>query len=133
MNPSMTHFPQPNPQNRATRVQLGNAALALVKLEDGQRAKAKLQTVSVTGGLLQLANPLEEGGFVEVAFQTKSGPVHGMAEMLHPRRTPSNAIMQPFRFVALDDDDHKTLRVAVDSARERDFVFSSNSPFNSQA
>ena len=126
---AMTHFPQPNSQNRATRVQLGNTGLALVKLGDGQRAKAKLQTVSVTGGLLQLASALEEGGFVEVAFQTKSGPVHGMAEMLHPRRTASNAVMQPFRFVALDDDDHKNLRVAVDSARDRDFVFSSSSPF----
>lgn len=123
----MTHFPQPNPQHRATRIQLGSAALALVKLEDGQRAKAKLQIVSVTGGLLQLARALEEGGFVEVAFQTKSGPVHGMAEMLHPRRTAANAIMQPFRFVALDDNDHKTLRFVVDSTSHRDFLFSSNS------
>jgi hypothetical protein len=125
----MTHFPQPNPQQRATRVQLGNTAPALVKLEDGQRAKARLQIVSVTGGLLQLAKALEEGGFVEVAFQTKSGPVHGMAEMLQPRRT-ANAIMQPFRFVALDDDDHKTLRFVVDSATDRNFLFRSNSSFN---
>jgi hypothetical protein len=122
----MTHFPQPNPQQRATRIQLGNTAPALVKLEDGQRAKAKLQIVSVTGGLLQLAKALEEGGFVEVAFQTKSGPVHGMAEMLQPRRTAANAIMQPFRFVALDDDDHKTLRFVVDSASHREFLFSSS-------
>lgn len=126
----MTHFPQPNPQHRAIRIQLGNAAFALVKLEDGQRAKAKLQTVSVTGGLLQMAKALEEGDFVEVAFQTKSGPVHGMAEMLHPRRTAANAIMQPFRFVALDDDDHKTLRFVVDSATERKFLFSSHSSLN---
>lgn len=126
----MTHFPQPNPQQRATRIQLGTTALALVKLEDGQRAKAKLQTVSVTGGLLQLAKALEEGDFVEVAFQTKSGPVHGMAEMLHPRRTAANAIMQPFRFVALDDDDHKTLRLVVDTANDRNFLFSANSSFN---
>src|SRR5271170_7203389 len=110
----MTHFPQPNSQHRATRIQLRNSAQALVKLEDGQRAKAKLQIVSVTGGLLQLAKALEAGGFVEVAFQTNSGPVHGMAEMLQPRRTKANAIVQPFRFVALDDDDHKTLRLVVD-------------------
>ena len=122
----MTHFPQPNPQHRATRIQLGNSASALVKLEDGQRAKGKLQIVSVTGGLLQLAKAIEEGGFVEVAFQTKSGPVHGMAEMLHPRRT-ANAIMQPFRFVALDDDDHKTLRFIVDTATDRNFLHGSTS------
>ena len=91
---AMTHFPQPNPQQRATRVKMEATASALVKLEDGQRTKAKLQTVSVTGGLLRLARALGEGDFVEVAFQTQSGPVHGMAEMLHPaadfgRRNPA--------------------------------------------
>lgn len=109
----MTHFPQPNPQRRAFRIQLGNSFPALVKLGDGQRATAKLQTVSVTGGMLRLAKAIEEGGFVEVAFQMQAGPVHGMAEMLHPRRTLTDGILQPFRFVALEDDDHRTLRTAV--------------------
>ena len=121
VNSAMTHFPQPNSQHRATRVQLRNRAIALVTFGDGQRAKAKLQTVSVTGGLLQLASALEEGDFVEVAFQTTSGPVHGMAEMLHPRQT-ANVVVQPFRFVALDDDDHKTLRFMVDTTTDRDFL-----------
>ena len=129
----MTHFPQPHPQQRATRIQLGNAVPALVKLEGGLRAKARIQTVSVTGGLLYLTGALEEGGFVEVAFQTQSGPVHGMAEMLHPRQTAANVVVQPFRFVALDDEDHRTLRYAVDSASERNFLLSSTSPFKSQA
>jgi len=50
-------------------------------LEDGRRAKAKLQTVSVTGGLLRLAGALGKGDFVEVAFATQIGAVRGMAEM----------------------------------------------------
>jgi hypothetical protein len=118
----MTHFPQTNPQRRAPRIQLGDTVSALVKFDDGQRAKAKLQTVSVTGGMLRLAKALEEGGFVEVAFQTQSGPVHGMAEMLYPRRTMTTGILQPFRFVALEDDDHRTLRMAVDTAPGRSFL-----------
>jgi hypothetical protein len=122
----MTHFPQPNPQHRAIRVR--NKASVLVTLGDGQRAKAKLQIVSVTGGLLQMVKALEAGDFVEVAFQTESGPVHGMAEMLHPRRTAANAIMQPFRFVALDDDDHTTLRFVVNSSADRNFLLSPGSP-----
>ena len=89
-------------------------ASALVKLEDGQRTKARIQTVSVTGGLLRLARALGEGDFVEVAFQTQSGPVHGMAEMLHPRRISADGILQPFRFIALDDNDHKTLSFRCD-------------------
>ena len=121
----MTHFPQPNSQHRAPRIQLGSAASALVKLEDGKRAKARLQTVSLTGGLLHLARALDEGDFVEVAFQTQSGPVHGMAEMLHARRIDAQGILQAFRFIALDDDDHKTLSYAVDTTSERNMLLGS--------
>jgi hypothetical protein len=119
----MTHFPQPHPTHRATRIQLGDFAPALVKLEDGQHTKARIQTVSVNGGLLQLATALEEGDLVEVAFQTLSGPVHGMAEMLHPRHVSANAILQGFRFVALDDTDHNTLTLTVNSTVERNNLF----------
>jgi hypothetical protein len=122
----MTHFPQPHPQQRETRVKMEANDPALVKLEDGQRAKARIQTVSMTGGMLRLARALGEGDFVEVAFQTQSGPVHGMAEMLHPRRISPEGILQPFRFVALDDDDHKTLSFAVTSTTERNFLLGSN-------
>ena len=90
-------------------------------LEDGQRAKGKLQTVSTTGGLLRLARSLGEGDFVEVAFQTDAGPVRGMAEMLNPMRG-TECTLQPFRFIALGDDDHRSLRMTVDSATDRSFV-----------
>ena len=130
----MTHFPQPNPQHRATRVKMeATASSALVKLEDGQRTKARIQTVSVTGGLLRMARALQEGDFVEVAFQTQSGPVHGMAEMLHPRRISAEGILQPFRFIALDDNDHKTLSFAVNSTTERNFLLGSNQFSNRKA
>lgn len=118
---AMTHFPQVHPQRRSPRIQVGGSILALVMLEDGQRAKAKLQTVSVTGGLLRLAKSLGQGDFVEVAFQTQSGPVRGMAEMLTPVRLATDGALQPFRFVALGDDDHRALRMVVDSAADRSF------------
>jgi hypothetical protein len=117
----MTHFPQVHPQRRSPRIQLGGSIPALVLLEDGQRAKGKLQTISVTGGLLRLAKSLSQGDFVEVAFQTQSGPVRGMAEMLTPVRAASDGSLQPFRFVALGDDDHRNLRMVVDSAADRSF------------
>ena len=118
----MTHYPQPNATNRATRIQLGSDGMALLKFEGGERMKAKLQTVSVTGGLLRMAKALEEGDFVEVAFHTQNGPVHGMAEMLRPKSQSADGILQAFKFIALDDQDHKTLRFAVDSTREREFL-----------
>ena len=119
---AMTHFPQPHPQRRSPRVHLGGSILALVLLEDGERAKGKLQTVSVTGGLLRMASALTSGDFVEIAFQTQSGPVHGMAEMLHPTQMASDGVMQPFRFIALGDDDHRALRMVVDAVTDRSFL-----------
>jgi len=117
----MTHFPQVHPQRRASRIQVGGSVSAVVILEDGQRARAKLQTISVTGGLLRLARSLGEGDFVEVAFQIQGGQVRGMAEMLSPIRAASDGSLQPFRFVALGDDDHRTLRMAVDTVSDRSF------------
>jgi len=115
----MTHFPQPHPTRRASRVQLGDSVLAAIRLEDGRRTKAKLQTISVTGGLLRLAQSLGQGDFIEVAFQTQSGPVHGMAEALSPMRSISDGVLQPFRFVALEDDDHRRLRTSLDHVAAR--------------
>ena len=117
----MTHFPQVHPQRRSPRIQVGGSIPALVMLEDGQRAKAKLQTISVTGGLLRLGHSLSQGDFVEVAFHLHGGPVRGMAEMLSPVRAASEGSLQPFRFVALGDDDHRALRMAVDSFTDRSF------------
>ena len=115
----MTHFPQPHPSRRAARVQLGDSVLAAIRLEDGRRTKAKLQTISATGGLLRLSQSLAQGDFVEVAFQTQAGPVHGMAEVLSPMRANPEGVLQPFRFVAIEDDDHRRLRTSLDHVAER--------------
>ena len=118
----MTHFPQPDASRRAPRVHLNGSIPAAVQVEGGSRARAKLQSISVTGGLLQLQSELSTGDFVEIAFQTRSGPVHAMAEMLQPvRKTKAktqqtSACLQPFRFVALGDQDHHKLSMALDSA-----------------
>lgn len=77
--------------------------------------QGKLHDVSVTGGLLLLPKAMEQGEFVEVAFQTSQGMVRGMAELLEARREATSGCTQPFRFVALNDEDHTRLRLAVDS------------------
>jgi len=116
----MTHYPQTNAIHRATRIQLVTTQ-ALVKLSDGNKTKARLQTVSVTGGMLHLPKALAEGDFVEVAFQTRSGNVHGMAEMLNPVWSKQGSVLQPFRFVALGDDDHRALHMTIESEGDRSF------------
>lgn len=126
----MTHFPQPHPTRRAARVQLGDSVLAAIRLEDGRRTKAKLQTISVTGGLLRLAQSLAQGDFVEVAFQTQSGPVHGMAEVLSPMRKMADEVWQPFKFVAIEDEDHRRLRTSLDHVAERSVLGVKSSAFS---
>ena len=118
----MTHFPQPTSNRRAPRINLNGSVAAAVRSEGGQRARAKLQSLSVTGGLLQMAQELSTGDFVEIAFHTRSGAIHGMAEMLQPVRKFQSACLQPFRFIALGDDDHRKLRMALDSAMDKSFL-----------
>ena len=118
---AMTHFPQPHPTKRAPRVRVNGSIPAVVMLEDGRRAKAKLQTVSVTGGLLRLAGALGKGDFVEVAFATQIGAVRGMAEMLTPIPATDGAL-QSFRFIAMGDDEHRALRTMVESAGDQSFL-----------
>jgi hypothetical protein len=115
----MTHFPQTHPSRRATRVQLGESVLAAIQLEDGRRTRAKLKTISATGGLLRLSQQLGQGDFVEVAFHTESGPVHGMAEILSPMQKTTEGVLQPFRFVALEDDDNRRLRSSLAHVMDR--------------
>jgi len=117
----MTHFSQPHPTKRAPRVKVNGHIAAVVMLEDGRRAKAKLQTVSTTGGLLRLAGALGKGDFVEVAFATNTGSVRGMAEMLNPIPATDGAL-QSFRFIAMGDDEHRALRTMVDSAGDQSML-----------
>jgi hypothetical protein len=124
----MTHFPQPHPTRRAARVQLGGSVLAAIRFDDGQRSRGKLYSISTTGGLLKLAKAMSDGDFVEIGFQTKVGAVIGMAEMLHPARQATDGIMQPFRFIALGDDDHRNLRMAVQSVTDQSFLRTGHGP-----
>jgi hypothetical protein len=118
----MTHFPQPHPSRRAARVQLGETCLAAIRFEDGRHAKAKLQTISTTGGLLQVPRSLGNGDFIELAFQTQEGPVHAMAEILSPTGKTTDGVLQPFRFIALDDDDNRRLRTSLDHVADRSWM-----------
>jgi hypothetical protein len=115
-------FPQSNPLRRAPRIRMAESVPAIVLGENGQRSKANLQTLSITGGMLRLSRALSQGDFVEVAFQTQSGKIEGLAEMLAPVGKPGSGILQPFRFIALEDDDHRALRREVDFANDRHFL-----------
>jgi hypothetical protein len=112
----MISSPQPHAKRRALRVRLPGMPQATIRFEDGQHPSARLQTVSVTGGLLRVLKPLSPGAVVEVMFSTHAGPVLGMAELLSPC-SAARIGLQPFRFIALDDADLRTLRIAIASSQ----------------
>ena len=109
--------PQPRARQRALRVQLPSMPQATIRFEDGQRPSARLQTISITGGLLRVLKPFSPGAVVEVMFWTDAGPVLGIAELLSPCSAAPIGL-QPFRFIAMDDTDLRTLRIAIASSEE---------------
>jgi hypothetical protein len=69
-----------------------------------------------------LSKALEQGDFVEVAFQTSHGIVRGMAELLSPNCQTTSGCLQPFRFVALDDEHHTRLRMTLESLLDQTLI-----------
>ena len=103
----MAHFPQPHPSVRAPRVRVPNSESVNFSLE-GKRVPAVLREISITGGLAQLNGAVHEGTLAELQMQSKSGPITGLVELLRPATRPFGKV-QPFRFVALGEQDHERL------------------------
>jgi len=53
-----------------------------------------------------------------------------MAEVLSPTRKLNDSVLQPFRFVALEDDDHRRLRTSLDHVVERNLLGLKSSGFS---
>ena len=100
----MSHFFQRRPPRRAPRVSLRGAISAVIRLENGRQVPAKLQQLSITGGLLDLAVYLEERAWVDLTIYLSSGAVRATAEMMFPMRGGVD-YLQPFRFTSLGTDE----------------------------
>jgi len=105
----MMSLPPSQPATRATRVYFTEHTPAVLRLGDGRRVPGKLKVVSLTGGLLSVAHPVDTGCNAKLMFLTGAGMVLGSAEML----SPLSWSLQPFRFVALAGDDQNRLRNAI--------------------
>ena len=121
-SPVMTYFPQPNPAKRARRARVPGAVGVAVRSEGSQTVRGLLHVLSATGGLLVLSKALEHGDVVEVAFRTSHGIVRGMAELLSPTCQSASGCLQPFRFVALDDEHHTRLRMTLESLLDQTLI-----------
>src|SRR6202161_804587 len=102
-----------NVANRAPRVKLAGTVLSLVCLENGRQTRGRLHMLSITGGLLNVASPLDEGIKVELIFHVGESTVRSKARMLFPMWA-TQGYLQPFEFDELDEEDRCNLRVDLE-------------------
>ena len=100
--------------NRPVRVKLGGMVLALVRLENGRQVRAKLHQISVSGGLLHMEKPLDEGIAIEVIFHLRGKTVRSPARALFPMWA-TQGYLQPFEFQNLAAEDRSQLQADIDS------------------
>ena len=89
-----------NVANRAPRVKLAGTVLSLVCLENGRQTRGRLHMLSITGGLLNVASPLDEGIKVELIFHVGQSTIRSKARMLFPMWA-TQGYLQPFEFSGL--------------------------------
>lgn len=94
---------------------LVRSTTAVLRFLSGLQFHGKLQVISVTGGLLCLSSLLDQGSAVKLMFRAETGLVVSTAEML----IPIDCTLQPFRFVAIGEDDRRRLDDAIQSSVDR--------------
>ena len=114
----MSQFVQRQPRRRAPRANVRGSLAAVVRLENGRQLPAKLQTLSITGGLLDLAAYLEERTWVDVTIYLSSGPVRATAEMMFPM-LGAVSYLQPFRFTNLGTEELHALDREVNAVLQQ--------------
>src|ERR1700689_100767 len=98
-----------NVANRAPRVKLAGTVLSLVRLENGRQTRGRLHMLSITGGLLNVAAPLDEGIKVELIFHVGKSTVRSKARMLFPMWA-TQGYLQPFEFSELSEEERSSLQ-----------------------
>lgn len=100
--------------SRPVRVKLGGTVLALVRLENGRQVRAKLHQISISGGLLHMEKPLDEGIAIEVIFHLSGKTVRSSAHALFPMWA-TQGYLQPFEFQNLAEKERDQLQADIDS------------------
>ena len=104
----MTPSPKTYSPERAPRIKLSGSVLAMLGLSNGQHVRGTLHQLSVTGGLIQLTEPLDATAAVEVVFHLGSTTVRAKAAMLFPVWA-TQGCLQPFRFTEMAQETRKKL------------------------
>ncbi len=100
----MTQFSQSRPLRRAPRATLRQPIPATISLQNGRQLYAKVNQLSITGGLLELNPCLEERVWVELKIPAGFDIVQLTAEMMFPMRGASG-YLQPFRITRISPEE----------------------------
>jgi hypothetical protein len=104
----MTPSPKTYSPERAPRVKVSGSILVMLGMANGQHVRGTLHQVSVTGGLIQLSEPLDASAAVEIVFHLGSTTVRAKASMLFPVWA-TQGCLQPFRFTEMAEEIRKKL------------------------
>jgi hypothetical protein len=108
----MTPSPKSYSRERAPRVRLSGSILAMLGLANGQHVRGTLHQLSITGGLMQLAEPLDASAAVEIVFHLGTTTVRAKAAMLFPVWA-TQGCLQAFRFTEMAEDVRQKLDADV--------------------
>jgi hypothetical protein len=109
---------QSETRGRPPRLKLAQTTPAVLRFASGERVQGKLQVISVTGGLLWLPNPLDQGARAKLMFLIEqAGAVLGTAEMLNP----ISSTQQPFKFVEIGKDDRSRLNRVIQTSADKNW------------
>jgi hypothetical protein len=115
------------PGTRATRVSLQGKISVTISLENGRQLSAKLQQLSVTGGLLEIAMYLDERTKADLLLPIGSSLVRPRAEMLFPM-VGGHAYLQPFRFTRLWAEERQILDSEIKEVLKQTVARSARGP-----
>ncbi|HZQ24518.1 MAG TPA: hypothetical protein VFA89_17145 [Terriglobales bacterium] len=94
--------------DRAPRVKLGGSILGLALLENRRQLRVTLHMLSVSGGQVKIAKPLDEGIKVTLVFHIGATTMRVKVKMLFPM-VATNGWLQPFQFMNLSAEDRQKL------------------------
>ena len=70
----MTQLSQSGASERPARLNLVRSTTVVLHFPGGHQVHGRLQVISVTGGLLCLSNPLNQGFHAKLMFRAQTGP-----------------------------------------------------------
>ena len=114
----MAELPHFNSQFRQHRVKLLGSVLAIVQINDDRLVRARMHQLSLSGGVLQIPDALEESANVRLIFQLGSTTMRTEAQMMGPMWS-TRAYLQPFRFTGLGVEDRERLGRDLEKLKNR--------------